>query len=57
MSPYLNAAVATERQREMIEDGAAYRRSHTSRQNKAIRRRVRSRRVSVFLKDLAAAAL
>jgi hypothetical protein len=54
MNTYLNAAVATERQQQQIADAAAYRRSRTV---KAVRRRPRSRRVSAFLKDLAAASL
>jgi hypothetical protein len=60
MSPYLNAEVATEHQRELHTDAAAYRRSRTERQpkaHKAGRRYGRNHRVSAFLKDLAAASL
>lgn len=60
MSPYLNAQVATEHQRELHTDASANRRSRTERQpkaHKATRRYGRSHRVSAFLKDLAAASL
>jgi hypothetical protein len=56
MNTYLNAAVATDRQQQRIA-AAAYRRSRTDRAVKANRRRTSSRRVSAFLKDLAAASL
>jgi len=60
MSPYLNAEVASERQRELLADGAAYHRTRTDRKPKApkaARRYGRSRRFSAFVKDLAAASL
>jgi hypothetical protein len=57
MNIYLNAAVGTERQQQMIADAAEFRRSRRDRKVKTVRRRARSRRVSAFLKDLAAASL
>ena len=57
MNTYLNAAVGTERQQQMIADAAEFRRGRGDRKVKTVRRRVRSRRVSAFLKDLAAASL
>jgi hypothetical protein len=57
MNTYLNAAVGTERQQQMIADAAEFRRSRRYRKVKTVRRRARSRRVSAFLKDLAAASL
>lgn len=57
MNTYLNAAAATERHRGLIVDAAEFRRSRPARKVKAVRRRVRSQRVSAFLKDLAAASL
>ena len=60
MSPYLNAEVATEHQRELVADGTTYRRTRTVREPKAPkagRRYHRNHRVSAFLKDLAAASL
>jgi len=57
MSTYLNAAVATEHQQQLIADVTPYRRSRTDRTVKGIRRRPTTRRVSAFLKDLAAASL
>jgi hypothetical protein len=60
MSPYVNAQVATEHQRELVANAAAYRRTRTDRQpkaQKAARRYGRTHRVSAFLKDLAAASL
>jgi hypothetical protein len=57
MNTYLNAAVATEHQQQLIADAAAYRRSRTDRTVKATRRRPRNHRVPAFLKDLAAATL
>jgi hypothetical protein len=50
MNTNLNAAVATERQHQLITEADAYRRTH-----KASKRR--SHRVAAFLKDLAAASL
>jgi hypothetical protein len=55
MNTYLNAAVATEHQHELIAAAADVRRSRTDRKVKATR--ARSHRVNAFLKDLAAAAL
>jgi hypothetical protein len=57
MNTYLNAAVGTAHQRQMIADAAEFRRSRRDRKTETVRRRVRSRRVSAFLKDLAAASL
>jgi hypothetical protein len=57
MNTYLNAAVGTERQQQMIADAAEFRRSRRDRKVKTVRRRAPSRRVSAFLKDLAAASL
>ncbi len=57
MNTYLNAAVGTERQQQMIADAAEFRRSRRDRKVKTIRRRAPSRRVSAFRKDLAAASL
>ena len=57
MNTDLNAAVGTEHQRQMIADAAEFRRSRRDRTVKPVRRRARSRRVSAFLKDLAAASL
>jgi hypothetical protein len=57
MNTYLNAAAATERQHELIADAAESRHHRTTPKVKAVRGRVRSRRVSAFLKDLAAASL
>jgi hypothetical protein len=57
MDTYLNAAVGTEHQRQMIADAGEFRRSRRDRTVKTVRRRARSRRVSAFLKDLAAASL
>jgi hypothetical protein len=57
MNTYFNAAVATERQQQLIADAAPYRRSRSDHTAKVIRRRTSSRRVSAFLKDLAAASL
>lgn len=60
MNPYLSADVATDHRRELLADAAAYRRTRTDRHPKAPkaeRRHGRNRRVSAFLKDLAAAAL
>jgi len=57
MNTYLNAAVATEHQHQLIDAAADVRRSRTDRKVKATRARARSHRVSAFLKDLAAAAL
>lgn len=55
MNTYFNAAVATERQQQLITDAAPYRRSRSK--VKATRLRTSSHRVSVFFKDLAAASL
>jgi hypothetical protein len=55
MNTYLNAAVAAEHQQQLIADAAAYRRSRTERAVKTVQRRRRSRRITAFLKDLAAA--
>jgi hypothetical protein len=44
MNTYLNAAVATEHQQQLIADAATYRRSRTHRTVKAIRRRTRNPR-------------
>ena len=49
MNTTLNAAVATERQHQLITEAAEYRRARKSGK--------RSHRVSAFLKDLAAASL
>jgi hypothetical protein len=57
MNTYLNATVGTERQRQMIAAAAEFRRSRRDRKVKTVRRRAPSRRVSAFLKDLAAASL
>ena len=57
MNTDLNAAVGTEHQRQMIADAAEFRRSRRDRKVKTVRRRARSRHVSAFLKDLAAASL
>jgi hypothetical protein len=57
MNTYLNAAVATEHQHQLIAAAADVRRSRTGRKVKATRARTHSHRVSAFLKDLAAAAL
>jgi hypothetical protein len=58
MNSYFNAAVATEHQQQLIADTAAFRRTRTDRTAKPVRRRSTSRRrVSAFLKDLAAASL
>ncbi|HEY3714428.1 MAG TPA: hypothetical protein VGL39_07875 [Jatrophihabitantaceae bacterium] len=57
MNTYLNAALATEHQHQLITEAADARRSRTERKAKAVRTPARSRRVSAFLKDLAAAAL
>jgi hypothetical protein len=57
MNTYLNAAVATEHQHQLIAAAAEFRRSRTDRKVKATRARTHSHRVSAFLKDLAAAAL
>ena len=57
MNTYLNAAVGTERQQQMIADAAEFRRSRRDRKVKTVRRRAPSRRVSAFRKDLAAASL
>jgi hypothetical protein len=57
MNTYLNAALGTEHQQQMIADAAEFRRSRRDRTVKTVRRRVRNRRVSAFLKDLAAASL
>ena len=57
MNSYLNAAAATERHRSQIVEAADFRRTRTTPKVKAVRRRVRSQRVSAFLKDLAAASL
>jgi hypothetical protein len=57
MNSYFNAAVATEHQHQLIADIAAFRRTRTDRTAKPTRRRTSSRRVSAFLKDLAAASL
>ena len=48
MNTTLNAAVASDRQHQLISQAAAYRRSHQSSR--------RSHRVSRFLKDLTAAS-
>ena len=48
MNTTLNAAVASDRQHQLIAEAAAYRRSHTVSR--------RGHRVSAFLKDLAAAS-
>lgn len=50
MNTTLNAAVASDRQHQLIDEAAAYRRAR-----KAGRRR--SHRVSAFVKDLVAASL
>ena len=55
MNTNLNAAVATEHQYQLIAAAADARRSRTDR--KVMATRVRSHRVSAFLKDLAVAAL
>jgi len=55
MNTYFNAAVATERQQQLITDAAPYRRSRSK--VKATRLRTSSHRVSAFFKDLAAASL
>ncbi len=57
MNTDLNAAVGTEHQQHLIADAAEFRRSRRDRKVKTVRRRARSRRVSAFLKDLAAASL
>ena len=57
MNTYLNAAVGIEHQQQMIADAAEFRRSRRDRKVKTVRRRAPSRRVSAFLKDLAAASL
>jgi len=57
MNTDLNAAVGTEHQRQMIADASEFRRSRRDRKVKTVRRRAHSRRVSAFLKDLAAASL
>jgi hypothetical protein len=57
MNTYLNAAVATEHQQQLIAYVAPFRRSHPDRTVKANRRRPTTRRISAFLKDLAAASL
>jgi len=57
MNTYLNAAVATELQQQVIDAAADVRRSRTDRKVKATRALARSHRVSAFLKDVAAAAL
>jgi hypothetical protein len=57
MNTYFTAAVATDRQQQLIADAVPYRRSRSNRTVKVIRRRTSSRRVSAFLKDLAAASL
>jgi hypothetical protein len=44
MNAYLNAAVATEHQQQLIADAAAHRRSRADRPVKAIRRRTRNPR-------------
>jgi hypothetical protein len=55
MNTYFSAAVATERQQQLIADAAPYRRSRSK--VKAIRLRASSHHVSAFFKDLAAASL
>jgi hypothetical protein len=55
MNTYLNAAVATEHQQQLITDAAAYRRSRTEHAAKAVQRRRPSRRITAFLRDLVAA--
>jgi hypothetical protein len=58
MNTYLNAAVATEHQHQLVADAAAHRRSRTERAVKTVqRRRRRSWRVTALLKDLVAASL
>jgi hypothetical protein len=57
MDTYLNAAVAAERQHQLIVDAERARRSAADRKPKARHRRNRSHRVSGFLRDLAAASL
>jgi hypothetical protein len=57
MNTYFNAAIATERQQQLIADATPYRRSRSDRTAKVIRRRTGSRRFSAFFKDLAAASL
>jgi hypothetical protein len=57
MNTYLNAAVGTERQQQMIADAAEYRHSRRDRKVKTVQRRARSRRVTAFLRDLVAASL
>jgi hypothetical protein len=57
MNTYLNAALGTERQQQMIADAAESRRHRRNPKVKAVRRPFRSSRVVPFLKDLAAASL
>lgn len=60
MNTYLSAEVATEQRRDRIADANEYRRSRAERAPKAAegqQRHRRNRRVSAFLKDLAAASL
>lgn len=60
MNTYLNATIATERQHKLIADAAQSRRARTARTDrpaKAAHGRVRTHRVSGFLRDLAAASL
>lgn len=49
MNTTLNAAVASERQHKLIDEAAAYRRSHKASHRRSHRR---SHRVASFLKDL-----